>query len=72
MDLRLYYPTQWRKNIGDLAEPKDKNFSWFICAKKYLDPILHVNVIEIRPGYQFYRIESGETFEVRGYRDKHH
>lgn len=64
LDLNVYYPTQWKRNIGDLASAADKKFRWFMCAKKYLDPELNVYVIELLPGTQFYSIESGKHYVV--------
>lgn len=64
MDLRVYYPTQWWRNIGDLASPEDKKFRWFVCAKKYFDPIVKADVVELSPGTQFYSIATGEHFVV--------
>lgn len=64
LDLYVYYPTQWRRNIGELASPVDKQFRWFMCAKKYLDPELNVYVIELVPGTQFYSIATGKHYVV--------
>lgn len=62
--VRLYYPNRWRRNIGDLADPADKTFNWFLCSKRYKDPETGLYVAEIASGTKFYEEESGHTFVV--------
>jgi hypothetical protein len=57
----LYYPNNWRRNIGSLANESEKKFNWFLCSKKYKDPVSNLFVIEIGNGTKFYEEQSGKT-----------
>jgi len=57
----LYYPNNWKRNIGDLADEKDKEFNWFLCSKKYKDPVSGLYVVEIGTGTRFYEESTGRT-----------
>jgi hypothetical protein len=52
--VKLYYPNQWRKNVGDLASKQDKRFNWFLCSKRYESEIPGFYVAEIAKGTRFY------------------
>ena len=57
----LYYPNNWRRNIGKLASEDDKKFNWFLCSKKYKDPTSGLYVVEIGNGTKFYEENTGKT-----------
>jgi hypothetical protein len=57
----LYYPNNWRRNIGKLASENDKKFNWFLCSKKYKDPASGLYVVEIGNGTKFYEENTGKT-----------
>lgn len=63
--VKLYYPNQWRKNIGDLATPEDKRFNWFLCSKRYESDIPGFYIAEISPGTRFYNEESGSNYILK-------
>nr|QBK86041.1 MAG: hypothetical protein LCMAC101_06360 [Marseillevirus LCMAC101] len=66
---KLIYPNNWRNNIGDLVPEEDKQFSWFICAKKYMDD-KGWYVISISPYVQFFFERTGETLIPQGLYDR--
>lgn len=58
----LYYPNAaWRANIGDLASPEDKSFSWFLCSRRYKDPLSGLYIAEISKTTKFYDETTGST-----------
>lgn len=57
----LYYPNNWRRNIGNLASEIDKQFNWFLCSKKYKDPVSNLYIVEIGNGTRFYEEKTGRT-----------
>lgn len=58
--VKLYYPTQWRQNIGDLACSEDKRFNWFLCSKRYEE---HGDLIaEVSAGTKFYEESTGTNY----------
>jgi hypothetical protein len=54
----LYYPNNWNRYIDN------KSFNWFLCSKKYLDPILNVYIIELANGSKFYDKTTGNTLYI--------
>ena len=62
--VRLYYPNNWRRYAGDLAPEKDKKFNWFLCSRRYKDPLSGMFVAEIAKGIKFYDEESGNTLSI--------
>ena len=62
--LRLYYPNRWRMYIGDLVEPEDRTFCWWLCSKRFYDPATEIHVIEIVRGIIFYEEATGHTFSL--------
>ncbi len=65
----LVYPNNLRKNIGDLVPEEDKKFTWFICAKKYMDSEGWY-VISVSPYVQFFSERTGETLIPQGLYDR--
>ena len=62
--LRLYYPNKWRMYIGDLVEPEDKIFCWFLCSARFKDPETGEYVVEISRGIKFYEEKTGHTYSL--------
>lgn len=61
VETRLYYPNNWRRNVGDLVPAEDKRFNWFICSKRYMDPVSGFYVADISKGTKFYEEKTGEN-----------
>jgi hypothetical protein len=61
LEVYLYYPNNWRKNIKDLASEDDKRFNWFLCATKYQDDRGR-DVAKINKGSKFYDIKTGKNY----------
>jgi len=59
------YPNNFRENIGDLAPEEDKQFTWFLLAKKYMDSSGWY-VISVSPYVQFFSERTGETLIPQG------
>ena len=58
----LYYPNaSWRANIGELASSEDKSFNWFLCSKRYRDPLSNLYIAEISKSTKFYDENTGST-----------
>jgi hypothetical protein len=63
-EVRLYFPNNWRRYIGNLVTDKDKRFNWFLCSQRYKDPSSGMYVAEISSKAQFYDEHTGETLSV--------
>lgn len=63
-EVRLYYPNNWRKYIGDLAAEEDKHFNWFLCSQRYKDPESGLYLAELSPKSKFYDEDSGDTLTI--------
>lgn len=61
VETRLYYPNNWRRNVGDLVPKEDKKFNWFICSKRYADPLSGLYVADISKGTKFYEENTGKS-----------
>lgn len=61
----LVYPNNIRNNIKDLIPEEDSGFTWFICAKKYIDS-KGWYVISVSPYVQFFSERTGETLIPQG------
>ncbi len=65
MTVKLYYPNQWRKNLGSLISSNDKQFNWFLCSQKYRDPKSNRLVIKISQESKFYEETTGISYSVK-------
>lgn len=45
-----------------LASKQDKRFNWFLCSKRYEDPLSGVYIAEIQPGTKFYNDLVGTNY----------
>jgi hypothetical protein len=62
LSLKLYYPNSWKKNVQDLVTDEDKKFNWFLCAKRYKDPVSNLYIAELGSGILFYEEKTGVTY----------
>nr|QBK86493.1 MAG: hypothetical protein LCMAC102_02880 [Marseillevirus LCMAC102] len=68
--VRLYYPNNWRKNVGTLVSDKDKKFNWFLCSQRIYDPKTGSHIAKISPNIQFYCETTGKTLLAQGLSQK--
>jgi hypothetical protein len=61
----LVYPNNHRIHIGDLVPDKDKQFTWFVCAKKFMDS-QGWHIVSVSPFVQFFSERTGETLIPQG------
>ena len=64
IEVRLFFPNNWRRHVGDLASSKDKRFNWFLCSQRYMDPESGLYIAEIAKGAVFYDEHNGHTLVV--------
>ncbi len=68
--VRLYYPNNWRKNVGTLVSNEDKKFNWFLCSQRVYDSKTGYHIAKISPSIQFYCETTGKTLLAQGLSQK--
>lgn len=60
----LYYPNEWRSATKNISDSEDRKFNWFLCSKRYKDPLSGFYVAEVSKLNRFYDERTGHTLVI--------